>query len=72
MARSVNGRNFLKSEIPLQFRADERSYKSAAGSIDVNDCVNVLLDQEVIDSLGIFVLAGVGTPKDDTDSNLES
>lgn len=61
MAGNVDRHNLFKSEIPFQLRADKRSHKSTTSSIDMNDGINVLLDQEIIDSLSIFVLAGIGT-----------
>lgn len=72
VSRSVNRCNLLQSEIPFQLWFDKRSHKAATSRINVNDCVHILLNQKVIDSLGIFVLAGIGASEDGTNSNLES
>jgi hypothetical protein len=44
VTRSVNRHDLLESEIPFQLRFNERSHKSTASSIDVDDRVNILLD----------------------------
>jgi len=65
----VDRHNLLESEIPLKFRYNERSYKSTTGSINVNDRIDILLDQQIIDSLSIFVLPSICCAKNDTDTN---
>lgn len=72
MSRSVDGHNLLKSEIPFQLGFDERSHKSTTSGIDMNDSINILLDEEVINGLSIFVFAGICTSEDDANSNLGS
>ena len=69
VARGVNGNDFLKAEIPLQLWNDEGSYESTRRSIDVDNSINVLLDQQIVDRLRIFVFARVCRAQDNTNTN---
>jgi len=70
VSRNVDRNNFLKSKIPFQTWVYERSYKSTTCGINMNDRIDVLLDQEIIDGLGVLIFTSVGTSEDNTDTNL--
>jgi hypothetical protein len=72
MAGSVDGGDFFESEVPFQIRDYEGRYETTTRSINMDDSIKILGDQKIIDGLGIFILASVGAPKDDTDANLKT
>lgn len=72
MTGSVNRGDLFKSEVPFQVRDYEGGYKPTTRSINMDDGIKLLGDQKIIDGLGIFIFAGVGAPKDDTDANLQN
>ena len=69
VAGGVDRDHLLESEIPLQFRNHEWSHESSRSSINVNDRINLLLDQQIINLLSILVLSCVSCAKNDADTN---
>lgn len=59
VTRDVDGCDLLKTEIPEQVRVDERSNEATGSGIDVDVDINITLNQEIVDSLCVLVLAGV-------------
>jgi hypothetical protein len=59
VARHVDRCDLLETEVPQQTRVDEGSDKPTS-SINVDVAVDVPLNEQVVDSLSVFVLAGVG------------
>jgi hypothetical protein len=66
---SVDRDDLLKSEIPLKLRNNKWSHETTGSGINVDDGVNVSLDQEIVNGLGIFVLSSVGSTENNTDTN---
>lgn len=62
--RDIDRYDFLETKVPHEIWVDKRSDKSAARCIDMDGTVKFLLHEQVIDGLDIFVLPGVGRPKD--------
>jgi hypothetical protein len=60
VARHVDRCDLLETEVPQQTRVDEGSDKPTRSSINVDVAVDVPLNEQVVDSLSVFVLAGVG------------
>lgn len=69
MTRDVDGHNLGQSEIPLQVRQNKRRNKAATGSIYVNRHIQILLNQQVIDSLDILVVSCVSSSQDTSNTN---
>lgn len=69
VAGNVDRDNLFQTEIPLQIRDDKWSDKATAGGIDVNGAVNLLGDEQVVNGLGILVVAGVSGAENGDDTN---
>ena len=61
VSRDIDGDNLLKTEVPLEIRLDERYNKSTRGGVDVDRAVDTLGYEQIVDLLGVFVFAGVGS-----------
>ena len=57
----VYGNHFFETEIPLKGRVDKRGYEPARRRVNMDWTVNVLGDQKIIDFLGVFILASIGS-----------
>jgi hypothetical protein len=69
VARNVDGNHLLESEIPFEVRDHERSNKSTRSSINMNNRVNLLLNQQIIDSLRILIFTRVSRAQNNTNTN---
>ena len=56
VARYVDGDDLLAAEVPLEARREEGRHEATARSIDVDGNVKSTLDQDVVDSLDVFVV----------------
>jgi len=61
--------DLLKAEVPFEVRDNERRNEASARCIHVDGAINVLFDKQIIDSLDIFILAGIGRANNSTDTN---
>lgn len=56
----------LGRQVPQEAGVDERSDKTARCSVYVNVDIDVALDEEVVNGLDVFVLAGICGSKNST------
>jgi hypothetical protein len=69
VARNVDGNHLLESEIPFEVRDHERSNESTRSSINMNNRINLLLNQQIIDSLRILIFTRVSRAQNNTNTN---
>jgi hypothetical protein len=59
----------LKTEVPNKVGSDERRHETTRSSINVDRAIDVPLDEQVIDLLGIFVLSSESCAENGADTN---
>lgn len=69
MTGDIDRDDILEAEIPLKIRNDKGGDETSAGGINVDRHIEVLLNQQVIDSLDVLVLARVRGTQDGADTD---
>ncbi len=69
MTRHIDTDHLLQPEVPLQIRSEKGSNKASTGCIHMNAAIEVLLDQQIVDGLDIFILARVCHAQDDANAD---
>lgn len=69
MTGDIDRNDILEAEIPLEVRHDKGGDETSTGCINVDRHIEVLLNQQVIDSLDVLVLARVRGAEDGADTN---
>ena len=73
MARDIDGTDERHSEIPQKLRIDEGGHEPTACGVyvdvDIQSFLFILCLEEVIESLHVLILAGIGGAEDSADQN---
>ena len=69
VAGYVDGSNPLEPEVPLQLRNREGGYKTAARSIDVDRDLELPLDEQIVNSLAVFIVSRISRSENDADTD---
>jgi hypothetical protein len=69
VAGNVDGNYLLESEVPFEVRDHEGSNKSTGSGINMNNRINLLLNQQIIDSLRILIFTRVSRAQNNTNTN---
>jgi len=67
VAGDIDGDDLLQSEVPDQVGVDEWSDEATGSRIHVDRAVDAPLDKQVVDGLGVLILAGVSRAQDGAD-----
>jgi hypothetical protein len=59
----------LKTEIPNKVRSDERRHEATRSGVNMDRAINVPLNEQVVDLLGIFVLASESRAENGANTN---
>ena len=59
MTGDVDTDDLFELEVPFQVGVDKRSDEATRGSINVDGAVNVLLNQQVVETFNVLVLSGI-------------